>query len=394
MAQALGITSDERTINNPVLWLRAMQFFSIAALGLSTPFFSLYLNDIGFSETYLGVLLAIGALLELTLTPALLNLADRKGLHRLIYRLFLFGFAGANALYFGSTHVALLTLAFLLAEITIRPSIVIGAQLVLSMQARGVGKLGGVRAFAALGFAVGGFVANWFIGLRGFTLAFFAATVVGLFSMVFTAVFPASITNHHEEHQSVPRRLGFKILMVGLFLASIGLRSGFAFWFLHIRNNVGVPDQYLGWVAGLIALLELPFFILFDPIIKRLGGRLTFILGLAGFSFFWIASAFLPNAWWLIPLLLVRGVVFVMYHLGAFVLISEVSDPRNISTNQALAQITIPGIAALLTSAPMGWVFDNWGATPFFAICTVTGLLGAGVILSAYKALKPLALPA
>ncbi|MFZ4827496.1 MAG: MFS transporter [Phototrophicaceae bacterium] len=389
MAQALGAIPHEQPIKFGMWWLRALQFLSIGALGLSTPFFSLYLNDIGFSETYLGILLAIGALLEMTLIPMFLNLADRRGLHRLMYRLFIVGFAVANLLYFGSTHIAVLTIAFLLVEITVRPSIVMGGQLVLSMQNRGVGKIGNIRFYAALGFAVGGFVANWLIGTGGFTLSFLMASIVGLSSLAFTGVFPPSITEHHEKHAPVPRRRGFKILMVGLFLVSIGLRAGFAFWFIHIRNNVGVSDDYIGWIVALFPLGELPFFLLFDPMVKRLGGRLTFILGLGGFSLFWIATAFVSNVWWLIPLLAMRGLVFVMYHLGAFVLIQEVSDPRNIATNQALAQITIPSLAALITSAPMGWVFENWGAFPFFSICTVTGIVGTLVLVVNYRQLKP-----
>lgn len=390
MAQALGVIPQEQPVKQVMAWLRVLQFLSIGALGLSTPFISLHLNDIGFSETYLGILLAIGALLEMTLIPVFLNLADRRGLHRLMYRLFIVGFAISNVLYFGSTHIAVLTVAFLLAEITIRPSVVMGGQLVLSMQNRGVGKLGNMRFYAALGFAVAGFVANWLIGKGGFPLSFLVAGIVGLVSLVFTGVFPASITDHHEKHAPAPRRPAFKILMVGLFLVSIGLRAGFAFWFIHVRNNVGVSDDYIGWIVALFPIGELPFFLLFDPMLKRLGGRLTFILGLGGFSLFWIGTAFITSVWWLIPLMLIRGLVFVMYHLGTFVLIQEVSDPRNIATNQALAQITIPSLAALITSAPMGWIFENWGALPFFAICTVTGLVGTAVLVVNYRMLKPI----
>ena len=369
--------------------LVALQFISIAALGMVVPFFNVYLTEAGFSATLIGTLLSIGALLALVLTPLLNNLADRLGIHRRLYITYLLVFAGANMLFMLGQNTFILGLALLLVQVTAGPANTLSMQLTMTkLQEQGRATLGRIKSFSALGFGVASLVAGQFFSLGGYTLIFGAGGLLAGLSAQLANILPERTVNQARPAKLEPRRAGFYVVALTQFFCMMGIRAGFDFLFIHFNQNLHIPMSQIGLWAGLLACIEVPFFILLDPLRKRFDARQLYFVGAVGMGFVLIGFGIVPNVTWLLGLLVLRGLFWPLYFLPIFLVVSQASNPHNAATNQAIVQVTVPSVAALLTGSLAGWVFDNLGATTLYTAAAIVCFIGAFITLLGYRTLK------
>ena len=222
--------------------LMALQFLSLAGIGVAWPYVNVYLTDIGFSGTLIGTLGSGGAVLSLVLTPLLNQIADRRNAHRRLFMLYLGGFAIANVI-FATSHVpALIVTAVLLFRITTSPSLTLGMQLTITQLIRsGKAILGQIRSFASLGFAAASLLAGQLFALGGYPLLFWVGAAFALASIQVATVFPAKPLQKHsaDDAQRQPRNRGFFVLAASQFFISMGTYNAYAFMFIHFNQNSG-----------------------------------------------------------------------------------------------------------------------------------------------------------
>lgn len=364
--------------------LVSLQFLSLAAVGTVSPFINLYLTDVGFSATLIGTLLSIGAVLALVLTPILNRIADRLMLHRRLFMIYLVGFSIALMIFATTEHRILLMGAVLLLETTVSPSLTLGMQLTMTQLAdRSKAILGQIRSFASLGFASASLLAGQLFIVGGYPLLFMVGSFFAILSIQFSTIFPPKpkIKEKRADIAPVKRKPAFYVLAISQFFMSMGIRNSFAFIFIHFTQNLGIPTSEIGLWAALLAGLEVPFFILMDKIMPKFESRQAYIIGIIGMAMFTLGLGLTSSLTMLAVLILFRALIWPSLHLSSFMVVSDVSNPRNVATNQAILQVTIPSIAVLLTGSTFGWVFDNLGATSFFALCSVLIIIGALIVI-------------
>jgi MFS family permease len=108
------------------------------------------------------------------------------------------------------------------------------------------------------------------------------------------------------------------------------------------------------------------------------------MLGMAGL---WFAFTLLDGTALLIPLMIIRGTFYTFHNVTMTLLVARISHPANVSTNQAIAQVTMPAIAALLTSSVAGWIFDNIGARILFQVSALIGVLAVVTLIAGRRTL-------
>ncbi|MBN1565062.1 MAG: MFS transporter [Anaerolineae bacterium] len=372
-----------------------LQIFTFSGNALSKPYVNLYLVALGVSASQLGIILSIGALLEMAVIPVMTSAADHRGKHRLLYTGFIGTLAVGNVLLVSSDWFWSLALAAVLIEMAFRPTASLGFQLVITqVHNEGRNIAGRIRGISSLGFGLASLVAGPLFALAGYTGLFLSAVASYLGGLVFRDSLPESISdpvNSEPETQTppVPHNRGFYLLMVSMFFLMMAHRAGYAFWFVHFQQNLGVSTGEIGRLAALMALVEIPFFVLLDPLLTRIDVRLAFILGGLGMSAVWLGTGFLPSRGWIYPLLLLRGGVFSAFYLTTFLVIVQISAPQNVATNQALLQGTIPSLATVLTSPLSGWLYDVAGPKALYSAITVVSLIGIGIVIAGYHLLKP-----
>lgn len=368
--------------------LASLQFLTLAAVGMVSPYVNLYLVDIGFSATLIGTLASIGAVLALVLTPILNQFADKRLLHRRLFMIYLLGFAIANMI-FATSHIEfIIILAVLLVHVTVSPSMTLGMQLTMTQLAtRSKAMLGQVRSFAALGFASASLLAGQLFGVGGFSLLFWTGALFAAVSIQVSTIFPAKPKQKAKPSDSAPvaRRKGFYVMVASQFFAMMGIQNSFAFLFVHLSQNLGIATGEIGVWAALIAGVEIPFFILMDSILPRVKFRQGYIFGIFGMAVFIFLMGATQNLVVLVGLIVFRGLMWPSLHLSSFAVVSAISHPENVATNQAILQVTMPSIAMLLTGSAFGWVFDHLGAFAFFGLCALMCVIGASIMIVGYR---------
>ena len=366
----------------------ALQFLSLAGLGVVWPYINVYLTDIGFSGTAIGTLGSAGALVSLVFTPLLNKIADRYRMHRRLFMLYLGGFAVANIIFAMSNLYWLIIIAVLLFRMTSLPSMTLGMQMTITHLSQ-VGKamLGRVRSFSALGFGAAGIIAGQLFALGGYTLIFWVAVAFALASIQLSTVFPAKTADKTtaEDAPRQPRNRGFYVLAASQFFVWMGAFNSFAFIFIHFTDNLGVPPAQIGIWAAILGAVEAPFLFLMDSILPKVRIRIAYIISVFGIALFTLLLGLVQSLPMLAFVLVLRGLSWPGFHLSSFQLVNAISRPRNVSTNQALLQVTIPGAALLLTGSFFGWAYHNLGAGAFFALCALAYVIGAGVLIVGFR---------
>lgn len=368
--------------------LAALQFLSLAGIGIVWPYVNVYLTDLGFSGALIGTLGSAGAFLSLILTPALNQIADRRLLHRRLFMLYMGGFALANIIFALAPHQLLLIVAVLLSRLTISPSLTLGMQLTITfLLSRGKAILGRLRSFASLGFTLAGLLAGQLFALGGYPTLFWAAAFMGLLTMLTSTVFsdkskePAKA----EDGTRQPRNRGFYVMAASQFFVAMGTYNMYSFIFIHFNQNLGVPSAHIGLWAALMGAVEFPFFFLMDAILPKVRIRIAYIIGMLGTALFAFLLGVVPSLTLLAPLLILRGLVWPCYQLSSFTLVNAISHPRNAATNQAILQVTMPSVALLLTGSLFGWAYDNLGASAFFSLSALMTAIGAFIVIAGFR---------
>lgn len=370
------------------LRLIALQFLSLAGIGIVWPYINVYLTELGFSGTLIGTLGSAGAVISLVLTPVLNQIADRLMQQRLLFMGYLGGFALANAIFAAAHATWLIIAAVLLFRVTVSPSMTLGMQLTIAQVIRsGKSVLGQIRSFASLGFALASLLAGWLFLIGGYPLLFWVGAAFALVSIQTATVFPAKAKDKPktDDEAKQPRNRGFYVLAASQFFVAMGTYNAYVFIFIHFTKNLGVPSADVGLWAAILGIVEFPFFFLMDAILPKIRIRIAYIVSVLGIGVFMLLMGVVPNLPLLALLLVLRGLVWPGFHLSSFTLVNAISHPRNVATNQAILQVTMPSVALLLTGSLFGWTFDNLGPVAFFVLCALMCAIGAGIVIAGFR---------
>jgi len=368
--------------------LYALQILTYAGNAFSLPYVNLYVVASGISASTLGIWLSIGSMLEILVPPLLSTLADRYRLHRMLFIGFISCLVVGNMVLAWFDQFFVLAISVVMIEMAFRPSITLGMQLVISrMEHESRQIVGRVRSFSSLGFGVASLLANRLFLIGGYFALFISAAVTYAASLGLMSSLPAATTKKEktsqETVQAVPRSRGFYLLAAGMFFMLMAQRIGFAFWFIHFQQSLGLSTEIISLLIAFLALIEIPFFIILDRVLQHVNLRAAFLIGAVGMAFVWLFVGIVPNQFWLYVLMVVRGAMFATQLLTTFLVIARVSHPENVATNQAIAQGTIPGVATLLTAALAGRMYDTLGAPTLFFAVFCTSILGILISLPA-----------
>lgn len=366
----------------------ALQFLSLAGVGVAWPYVNVYLTELDFSGTAIGTLGSAGAMLSLVLTPLLNQIADRHMLHRRLLMIYFCGIALANIVFATSKLHLLIIAAVVLFRVTVSPSLTLTMQLTITHLIRnGKAVLGQIRSFASMGFATGSLIAGQLFAIGGYGLLFWVGAAFALLSIQMATVFPPKpkATPGATGESKQPRNRGFYVLAASQFFISMGTYNAYAFIFIYFNKDLGIPSADIGLWAAILGVVEIPFFYLMDAILPKMRIRVAYIISVLGIALWTVALGAVETLPVLALLLVFRGLVWPGFHLSSFQLVNAISHPGNAATNQALLQVTMPSISLLLTGAFFGWTFDNLGAGAFFILCALACVTGVCIVIAGYR---------
>ena len=210
------------------------------------------------------------------------------------------------------------------------------------------------------------------IGVGGFALLFICSALLNLITLPFARSLPETTheqsSRKNESTERAKRQSGFYLLMLSWFLFYVGMSALAAFMFVYFQQELGATDTLIGILASVAALAEIPSMIMIDALLRRVNIRSTLIVGMLGMAGTWVIVSVLQDTSLLIPLMIIRGTFYTFQTVGIALLVSRISHPTNVATNQAIAQVTMPALAVLITGPISGWIFDVLGGRILFQV--------------------------
>ena len=368
--------------------IAAVTFLNYAARGFVFPFISLYLLAIGFTGTQVGLVLSASAAFRLIVPPLLNMFADRTDRHRQLF----YGLVVGNA----CATVGTVTLTFsqwvvggmvVLRDSFDAPSASLLSQLTitrLESQRRDI--YGQLRAWGSFGWAVTTMISGLFFAVGGYFLLFALAAVLNGASLIFAKALPQQTTETSPDkaktdERPIGRSSAFYVLMLSWFLFFIGMSSIAGFMYPYFQQELGASNLMIGLLASVAALAEIPSMVVIDRMMRRVNIRVTLMWGMIGMASIWTVFTFLQGAVLLIPLMIIRGTFYTFQNVAHTLFVARISHPAQVATNQAIAQVTVPALAQLVSAPIAGYIFDVFGARILLRLVALVALVAVLILI-------------
>lgn len=365
----------------------ALYVINYGARGFYAPFISLYLVSLGYSPIDIGLLAGLSAIVRIIVVPAYSAWVDRLGAHRrlLNVQLAVAGLASltmilwSNRTWLGAMYVT--------RDAVDVPGSALMSQLVISGDPdHSATFFARLRAMGSLGWAIASISAGWVIGVGGYTLLILLSGVLNIISLPLLRILPERTSALNTRVDKPPKRKpAFWLMMFSNFLYYVCTNAVFVFLWVYLKDYLDMDDSTVGVVAAALGLFEIPWMMYMNRIYRRISTRRALAFGIAGQALFALFLAFLTGPTLLILLIAMRGMFYAMHNISLTLLVTEISHPANVATNQALAWVTIPAIAAVLTGPLAGWIYENIDARFMFTAAAVIGLIASLILLVGRK---------
>jgi PPP family 3-phenylpropionic acid transporter len=368
--------------------LRLALFYgaSFAAIGISLPYWPVWLAAQGLAPAEIGLVLAANVWPRVLTSVAIPHAADRLGRRRPLMLLLagitvigigLFGFAHTLwaflllSLVTGATWAAILPLGEALALQELKP--------------RGIG-YGPVRLWGSVTFILTSVGGGWWIGRRG--PGSVLALLLALLLLNLLACVQLPEVRARDRPREPPRlaellRLPGLVGLVfaaGLIQASHALYYGFAS--LHWRA-AGLGDAVIGWLWAEGVVAEILLFAAAGPVLHRLPPLrlLTLAGGLAALR--WCLTAAGTDVALLIPAQALHGASFGAVHLAVMHQLRDRVPSGLLASAQGVYAAIGGAFLMGLVTPVAGWLYAGIRGRAFFAMA---GLALAGTGLAAVLA--------
>ncbi|MBI3945872.1 MAG: MFS transporter [Armatimonadetes bacterium] len=277
------------------LRLQVHYFLLFAPVATATTYLNLHFRRTGLSDSEIGTLGAVGAVVAVVSPPFWGYLADRAPDKRtlLAFLLLASGAAYSPFLLVRTYQGALLLQA--LFSFFMTPCVALTDALVLEQLPRAGGDYGRIRLWGSLGFVSTLLVFGLFLGggplsrhVSGGSLAptFAAFAVARVLSVLWLLRVPSGkAPTRRSGYRGDLRELlgdpGFALLLFSAFLCTAGLRAYYVFFSIYL-DDLGVADSLKGVFWSLGVLSEVLFMVFAARVLRRMGVRGMLALGMTG----------------------------------------------------------------------------------------------------------------
>jgi MFS transporter, PPP family, 3-phenylpropionic acid transporter len=356
-------------------------------VALYAPYFNVYLLELGFSGTQIGILAAIFPLFAFVVAPALSSLADRRGWRLRLLQISLVGWGAVLLLYPYPTSFGVFFLLVVLESAMRSPTLPIADGVIARMATRHKLNYGDMRLWGSFGFAAVAILSGIVWQQVGYRSMFLVAAIAVLPALLVARKLEEGELAEGNGRRSIlflAQDKGLVILYVTAFLLGMALFSTFLFGGVFISQMGGTETQ-IGLMFGLSALAEVPIMRHSGAIVRRLQGPQTLLLamGLLFISLLGYSLAESPTV--LIIFSAIKGAGYGLLFVVMVQLLNERAPEGWNSTAQSVFQAAFLGLAPLLTSILSGYIFDVWGAGLLFGLMTAVIALSITLLLLAMR---------
>ncbi len=321
--------------NRSYLLLSAIMFMSLMSGGLVKPLFSIRAQGLGATLVEIGLIGTVSQIVGMAVQYLWGQQSDRLmrrkpliliGMIGNAFTTFLVGVvSGHRPLYWIQALNVLAYAAYTVGSLAMIGDILEG----WPSRGRLMGLYRGAGSFAfGLASLFGGRLAD----LYGMATPFFFASAFGFVAFLFACGLQESPVQKPKMTTEKPSFVETQIswdklrrilpFLIIVFIWSVSMGSAFAFWPVYMVER-GFTKTVVTQLWGIAALGETVAMVFAGYLCDRLGSRRVVVEGLAGMGLIFMAYTFWPRFPWLIPIQVIRALVFSCYSAASMIYATE-----------------------------------------------------------------------
>ena len=380
---------------HPRLVLPAFYLTHFAFVGLFVPYFGLYLRTLGFSDTRIGILLALIPLAKAALPGAWGAAADHWDIrrHLMIFSTWSALLAFTGFLTVTSFSGCLLVMA-VFAAMAVPPLPFVEATTLEYVHTSGR-DYGRIRVFGSISFALVALLYGRLAGNSTAGMVVPAALVVLALNAAVTSLVPAPSSPRRTARVSAAQILrlpGVGLLLAAGFLMQASHGAYLGFFSLVLEEN-GYPGFAVGMAWAGAVVLEVLLMVFSGRLVTALGIRNLMALSVAIAAFRW----FLYAGSVAVPVLLVgqalHAFTYAGFHVAAVQTMQRLIPAGSRSTGQAFYSGWTFGAGIMAGTLYSGIIKDYLGTGPMFVSAGVMALAALAILLLSARP-RPATVPA
>jgi MFS transporter, PPP family, 3-phenylpropionic acid transporter len=383
-------TIDQRQLR---FRLASFYFAYFLMLGGIAPFFSLYLNALGFSGVQIGTLLALMPLARVVAPPAWAWLADHQGARRPLVRMTTAAAAVSCAGFLFARSFGGLFLVILLLNVFWCAALPLVEATTMGHLRGRLGDYGRIRVWGSISFMLSVIVLGQILDRTG--ILWLPVMLLALFTMNAAAAWVLPVDRaygHREEHmpmRAILRRPEVLALFAACFLMAVAHGPYNTFYSIHLVER-GYSKSALGWMWAVSVLAEIFVFLLMPRLLKRFSipAIMSFSLGCAVVRFLligWLAQSTVL----MVLAQLMHAATFGADHAAALAAGHQFFRGRTQARGQALYTSLGFGAGGVLGGLASGWLWQHTGAGVTFSFASGAALIALLVVGSRLRMVSP-----
>lgn len=353
--------------------------FAFFMMDTTSSYFTIYLNEIGFSKSMIGIISGTAAAVALLAQPALGILADSsKSKNRLLQCLILVTAILYPLILVNNSFI------FVLVVYTVyycfrraQPSLNTSMSVEYAETAHK--DYGPIRTMGALGYCLVMFLVGQIAGIpgKGTQLTFFTYTIFCVVNILLIFLLPP--IQGHNRVQYGCRRLPASavlksrpILLLIVYMMFYALAQGlyFSYFSIYFTNDLGGSNELYGTMLSVGAFCEIPFLFIADRLSRKVGAKkILLILGmLSGTRWLLTYLISTPQGQFGVQML---NCINMLNSVTVSITLSRLVAPQFKTTVQTLL-VTFESVVSIIISSFLGGFFaDLVGIRPMFLIAAI-----------------------
>lgn len=353
--------------------------FIWACVPILYSFMPIYLDNIGFRSSQIGILMALSPVLAVILQPFIGVYVDRSSSKNAMLILLTLGTVGSILLFpLSQAYLYVLVIGTILAIFQAAHMPIFETITLEALEK--IGKsYGPVRLAGTISYSIVSILVGIFMKLDIKSI-FYITAAIGILNILSSYLLP-KIKGHQSEGSRVSFRELFrdKLLIVLMFFSMIAqlaisfYQNFFPIYFVSIGGTHGA----LGVLYFIGAMSELPFLLKADKIIEKLGIQKTLILSMVIIGLRFLLLFFIKTPAWFYPVSLLNGLTFIVFTFSLAVYINNTAKKELRATGQTIHGFAM-AVGRILGSVCGGYFVEWFGLLNTklisFAICPFCAL--------------------
>lgn len=377
--------------NRDLIFARAYYFAYLGGWGFILPFINLFYISLGLSGTQIGSIGSVSAIVGLIFSPIIVTeIKKRPQARGILQASLMLGAIGYFVLGQQTAYLPIVLIVFLQA--------LVGAGIMPASDAMAVhvsaeaGKgYGSVRVWASVGWIVTVLSSGWLIERNGFQAGFLGVSLMWLTGALLTLLIqpryfisrntvtivaggqPQSNLRTALKHALQDKTLrGYAI---ALFFIGF-LNSGVLQFENVFLSQLGASKQLISVAGILSAIVELPFMIIADRFVRRVGAHRVLLAAMTMIALQRVAVLLLPSIATIMIIRFIGGISFSFMTIAGVFLISSRTEQSDTGTVLALYTVTLNGLVNILAAPVAGALFDAIGVRWLYAFSIAGYIIG------------------